>query len=452
MSRTGMIAKTLGIRETAFFARVRAFYRRRQAAAELSHLARETSPQDSTRILAINHFFHGELKALGAALPSFPGVKILPIKPEPFFSEVLHLFPMKVRNAEIEYDSPELAGHRAEARRISRQIFDRIAAVFPFDCVLTPSDSFYWLREFVHVCREKGIPFVVSDKEGTISPASYETHPRAIRKYFPPLADLFLVWSSRQKDFWIKCGVRPETIIITGAARSDAFLNMQRHLPDTVIFFDFDLDAYINTVDWSKTNWEGERSWRELRNAFRHAALRIAKNHPNVKVILKCHPQQTSKGHDLPKLKETPNLQVITGAEISDLMPRAYAVAGFQTTALMEAVMAKIPTFYAAWGDLYETIKPEILPFHDPSYGMRLCQNENEIVEGIGEAISAHGKLPLIPAPGLEIFFERRDGQASARIIGELLKIARQREHLPPDFPDKQGGRSRPINEKRLNK
>ncbi len=413
-----------GIIDSAFIKTARAIYRRRQALTLLHRDVRKFSGSEKTRVLAINHYFQGELKAFEAVAGEFPEVSMLPVAPEPYFSEVLHLFPLEVRTADIEYDHPALSGLRSRAREISRRIFSDITAAYKFDCVISPSDSFYWLREFIEVCKEKGVPFIVADKEGTISPASYKTDPPKIRQYYPPLADHFLVWSDRQRLYWEKAGVAPEQIIITGAARSDIFVNMKRRAPKSVIFFDFDLDAYLNRVDWTGVNWTGRRDWKDLRDAFRRAAARVASDFPGVEVIIKCHPQQLNIELADADLAKLPNVRIIRGAEISELMPDAYAVAGFQTTALMEAALAGIPVFYAAWGELFEYIKPEMLLFHEQGYGMTTCGSEDEVVSGISKAISSKGESTRPDASKLEMFFANHDGNCSRRIITELRRIS----------------------------
>ena len=411
------------LRGTRVWACLRLRYKAAAARRALREAAADPRYAKKDRILVINHCFDGELKALAAALPGFPDAALFAVAPEPFFTPFVYLFPESVSCGQAPYDAPEFAELRRESRELSGELFRQIRTAYPFSAVLTPSDSFYWLREFLLVCRENGIPVIVADKEGTISPRSFESEPLRIKKLFPPLAEWFLVWSGRQREFWLKAGVPAGRIIVTGAARSDLFVNMRRGAPKNVIFFDFDSDAYINVIDWTRTNWDGPKDCHYLRNAFRAAALAVAKEFPEVDVILKCHPQQASFG--LPgAMGGVKNLKVLRGAEISELMPYAYAVAGFQTTALMEAAMAGIPTFYAAWGGLYEVVSPEVLPFHEPGFGMRLCRSGAEIVEGMRGAIAGGGKLPQPDTSALELFFNMRDGNCSKRVIQNVLEIA----------------------------
>lgn len=426
MSLFASLRKSLAqtpLRETRLWAFLRQHYKAVAASSELDRAAKDPRYAKKNRILVINHCFDGEIKALAAALPAFPDTAMFAVAPEPFFTPSVYLFPESISCGREPYDAPQFAELRRKSRELSGKLFRQIRSAYPFDAVLTPSDSFYWLREFLMVCRENKIPVIVADKEGTISPRSFDSEPLRIKKLFPPISDWFLVWSGRQRDFWLKAGVAEERIIVTGAARSDLFVNMKRGAVKNVIFFDFDSDAYINVIDWSKTKWDGPKNWNYLRDAFRAAALAVAKEFPDVEVILKCHPQQAS--FDFPgALGGVKNLKVMRGAEISGLMPYTYAVAGFQTTALMEAVLAGIPTFYAAWGGLYDVVAPEVLPFHEPGFGMFLCRSGADILTGMRKSIINHGTLQLPDSSGLEMFFNMRDGNCAGRVIQNVLKIS----------------------------
>ena len=414
-------------RETRLWHRLRLAYKARLARAELERVAASPEFRRKRRLLIINHHFQGELKALEAARAGFPDVALLALPPEPFFTPLVYLFPQEIRCAREPYDAPRFAPLRKEARRLSRTIYDQIQAVYPFEAVVTPSDSFYWLREFIMVCREGGIPVFVADKEGTISPRSFESEPLRISECFPPISDQYLVWSQRQSDFWKKAGVPGERIKVTGSARSDLFVSMRRKPPENVVFFDFDSDAYINVLDWSRLAWTGERNWHYLRAAFRNAAARVAAEFPRIEVILKCHPQQLSYDSHGSRLASVRNVRIIRGAEVSELLQRSYAVAGFQTTALMEAALARIPVFYAAWGGLFEAVSKEILPFHEPGYGMTLCRSEDAIVDNVRRAIKAGGSLPPPDAAKLALFFHNPDGNCAKRLIQAALDLSSRR-------------------------
>lgn len=408
------------IKQTIIFNKIRGIIRRIQSVNYLKKEVLNLNIKSKYKILIINHFFTGEIKAIKKVKKLYNDIEFLVINPEPHFSEIIHLFPQNIKCAKIPYDSLENKYYRDKSYKISKRIFKDIIKNFNFNCILTPSDSFYWLREFVKICKENKILTIVSDKEGTISPYSFETEPYRIKKLFPPISDYYMVWSKRQKKFWINAGVSENKIIITGSPRSDIFIGKQKKKPNNIIFFDFDLDAYINIIDINKIKYSGEKNWKYLRESLRNCARIIAQKYPDLKIIIKCHPQQTSYDFNNLNFK---NLIIVYGPEISELLSESYAVVGFQTTALMEAALAKIPTFYMAWGELYEILSPYLLPFHEEGFGMTRCFSENEVVENLENVLKNNFNTQKTTYDKLSIFFDYTDGNCAKRLIESIISL-----------------------------
>lgn len=401
----------------------------RRGRAELDRLRAAGRVPAGVRILAINHYFDGELEALSAALRCRDGVSIASITPEPLFSRAVAWFPESVRRAAVPYDDASVEAVRGRYRTFCRSLFRKIRAEYPFDCLITPSDCFYWLREFLTVCQENGVPAIVADKEGMISPRSYESEPARIRALFPPLADWFFVWSERQYQFWCNAGVPAGRIRLTGSARSDLFVNLQLSpSPDTVLVFDFDTDAYINNMDWSEIAWSGDRTWNDFRIGFYRAIAKAAREFPAIRFIVKCHPQQVHT--DLPPvgLEELPNVSIVGGAPrgLPALVAQARAVVGFQTTALVEAALARANVLYAAWGDLYETVADRILPWNENGFGLEWIRSEGLLADRLRELLRA-GPRPASPeAPRLSTYFHQADGGVAGRLLDAAAAVAQR--------------------------
>jgi len=366
-----------GLRRTAMWKLAKIAWNDRRKARALERLPVHNARSSEIRILVINHFFDGEIEALTRQLEGRTDISLLSLTPEPFFSRAVAWFPESIERAEIPYDEPGLETVRARFRSYCERLYEEIAGRFPFQCILTPSDSFYWLREFILVCRRHGIPTIVADKEGTISPRSFAVEPQRIARLFPPIADRFFVWSDRQRRFWIRAGADAAKVAVVGSMRSDLFVNAAAEESKTLLCFDFDLDAYIANMDWAALGWKGERDWAYLRQAVHRVLARVARQHPELQVILKCHPQQVVTDVST-ELLDRPNVFILTGAPrgLPGLIGEAHAVVGFQTTALLEAALAGKPVFYTAWGPLYERMSPHILPWSDPGYGITHVRSE----------------------------------------------------------------------------
>jgi hypothetical protein len=379
------------------------------------------------RILVINHFFDGEIEAMTRLFQSRPDVSILCVTPEPFFTRGVAWFPESVHCAKIAYDAPELEPVRQRFRAYCETLRLEISARFSFDCILTPSDSFYWLREFIVACREQGIPTIVADKEGTISPRSFDVEPLRIKQMFPPISDYFFVWSKRQSAFWLKAGVEHSRIFVVGSMRSDLFATLSPQMPSTLLCFDFDTDAYINNMDWVALGWQGERNWNYLRDAIHRVLLGIATDHPELKIIIKCHPQQVVTDFPTAGLLDQPNVSIVKGVPrgLPAMIADAHAIIGFQTTALLEAALARKPVLYVAWGDLYKLVEPQILPWADSGYGMTWIQSEKQLDEALRRILNrASGDLPVeVDRSRLANYFHQADGHVTERLLDCLEEV-----------------------------
>ncbi|MGA2539153.1 MAG: hypothetical protein ABSF53_24315 [Terracidiphilus sp.] len=418
-----------GLRHTRMWKLAKIGWNDRRKARALERLPARNAHSSEIRILVINHFFDGEIEALTRQLEGQTDISILSLTPEPFFSRAVAWFPESIERAEVPYDDSGLEAVRLRFRKYCEKLFQEINGRFPFQCILTPSDSFYWLREFILVCRRHGIPTLVADKEGTISPRSFAVEPQRITRLFPPIADRFFVWSDRQRRFWIRAGANATQVEVVGSMRSDLFVNAPAGEPRTLLCFDFDLDAYIANMDWTALGWTGERTWADLRHAVHRVLARVARKHPGLQVILKCHPQQVVTGVST-ELLDRPNISILTGAPrgLPGLIADSYAVVGFQTTALLEAALAGKTVFYTAWGPLYERMSPHILPWSDSGYGITHVRSEEELERVLTQAVSSERQPdePTLDRSRLSDYFHQADGHVTERLLGRLAEVVRE--------------------------
>jgi hypothetical protein len=316
---------------------------------------------------------------------------------------------------------------RERYRRYCEKLYDEITAYYPFDCILTPSDSFYWLREFIVVSRRHGVPTIVADKEGTISPRSFEVEPMRIRRMFPPISDYFFVWSERQSSFWQRAGVDPSRIDVLGSMRTDLFQSLSSQKPKTLLYYDFDTDAYINNMDWEAIGWRGERNWNYLRDAIHRVLLHLARKNPQVNIIIKCHPQQVETRFQVAGLTAQPNISIMKGGPrgLPAMVAEAHAVVGFQTTALLEAALAQKPVFYVAWGDLYDMVVPKVLPWSEPGYGMTWIRSESNLETTLQALLRGEISDAILQADRSKLsnYFYQADGHVTERLLNRLIEV-----------------------------
>jgi len=324
-------------------------------------------PIDSTRktILIVNHYYDQDIRALGHANREY---NIVVVDGPRLFNGGKIYFDSEVMQLKAPYDrTPE--NKRAMFRDDCRSIFESLQAKLPFDLIVTASDNFWWIREFIKHARGEGVKTVVLDKEGTRSPYAVEGETERIRKFSPFMSDHLFVWSMRQRKFWNKAGVSDDKITVIGQPRSDLFFKERRREVDRmfpaprplVTLFSYEDTAYIPPAQVSA---EGP-TWRRMKRETHDTFGNLAEAHPEYNFVIKAHPQQS----DLKELRrryDRDNLLVIGGSAVAnELIRRSELIIAFQTTAVIESMMLGKRVLYTAWDEHYPRFAADLLPFHE---------------------------------------------------------------------------------------
>jgi hypothetical protein len=317
-----------------------------------------------------------------------------------------------------------------------------------------PSDTFFYVRAAPAAAHELGIPFIVAQKETTISEHTMRMHAESVRCHAPPLADLMTVCSERHKEFWLRAGGDPERIVVTGQPRFDFYLMPHRWPtrsgsdPPTVLFLSYQADAYHPSEGAAGEVWDQLHRQTE-------AGLHVLAQR-GWRVLIKPHPQQ-SRG-DVQAWRTRAGalwgkqmLLVDADADVRALIVTADVTVGFQTTALLEAMLAGRPAAYTGWDERAAAIGPDLIPFHewddalavvrspealaDTVDGLRGKQFDSEALQR-RRAIAEHYLGPL-------------DGHASDRTLGLVRRaITTWTEGRSPEqlaLRERLCARSRPV-------
>lgn len=389
-------------------------------------------PPGKPALLLINHVFDQDIKALKRANGTFTFVTI--------DARILRdvgggVFPPSVESYSA-YNAPAMAPTRARYRRIVDRFAGRLRTL-GIRAVLAPSDNFFYVRELVPALQERGIPYFVVDKEGTICPAYFTHFARYIRNHCPLIAEHILVWSERQKRFWEESGTAPERITVTGQPRSDFWRQsdrwvtrerlgvpgLRRDVP-LVLFFTYDPWAYTPEYMIER----GEMHWEELRSQTHAALYTFARSHPEVDLVIKAHPQQPDRTvlEEEHRRESLSNVHLAYGAGSSNqLIVNAQVIVGFQSTALIEAMLTDKPIVYTFWGEAKERWANDLIPFHQCP-GIATVGSPAELATVLERTV----RQPTITAPErearnrfLEEYLPNVDGRAAERTLVEIGRL-----------------------------
>ncbi len=391
-----------------------------------------------TKILVFDHFFGLDLDAIRYAARADESIEIGVLTPYPLFAYVRSYLPESATELKGYYqESFERPQQqiRSELVRLLREIKAKLAPLV----FVAPSDQFFWIREFVLACRESRTPFIVLDKEGTITDLYFDVHAMEIKKYVPPICDHVLVWSQRQKEFYLRAGCQEEQITIVGQPRSDYWFNgaMRKQKEElyqsfgipshkkTVLYFDFEDNNYIHP-----SLYEQGLNWRRLLDDVHSVLFEIARNSPDITILFKLHPQASNLEEIRAKVSQTglDNIVVLSGANITnDLIAHSDLVIGSMTTALLDAMLAGKPVIYVFWGNIV-SFKANLLPF-DENRGIDVARSKEEFKRTIEGYIDTDFALENPDVTQYErrkltdVYFYNPDGHVGERVLSKIKEI-----------------------------
>jgi hypothetical protein len=340
--------------------------------------------------------------------------------------KALRVFPPEVAHGLEAYARPELERDRGRYARRLEALLERLFAGRPFDAFVAPSDVFFFLRAAPQACHRLGVPFFVAQKETTISPQTMREHAPRVARWAPPIADHMTVCSERHRQFWLRAGGDPERIEVTGQPRFDYYVGgSARGAPGdpTVLFLSYHVDAY------HPSEGSGEPVWAKLHRETERALWQLAER--GWRVVIKPHPQQLFDQERRRIAGETGRLlgdRVILAGGDEDtrgLIASADVVLGFQTTALLEALIADRPVVYTAWDDEALRLSDELIPFHEWPDLVDVVTDADSLVGTVEAARSRGGRAEAARAR-VEEQLGPVDGRASERTLAAISRCVEE--------------------------
>ena len=217
----------------------------------------------------------------------------------------------------------------------------------------------YWQDETMKLaCTALGVPFVVLCRENYTIPWTVpwmHDHLRKSNFHFEGAG--LAVFSQATKDAFAPGFDNPDDIWITGAPRYDRWLNLQS-LPD-------DAKDHVSLITFNDPGYMAEAVFTEVARIFEHAA-RASKPSP-LTWLVKCK-KRGDRDEVLERLGQVDStaLQFEYDTPLFDLYPRSRAVVGYNSLALLEAMLTDAPVVVPCWGETKPPRKDVLLDYNDP--------------------------------------------------------------------------------------
>ncbi len=372
------------------------------------------------RFLVLEHHFGQDIDALRQAAGDGLELDVMPY--ELLRSEALRILPEEVGAGLEAFTKPELEHARRRYAAILLEILEDRFTSSPFDALVFPSDTFFYVRSAPEAVHALGVPFLVAQKETTISEHTMREHAEQIRRFAPPLADRMTVCSERHKSFWVRAGGARERIVVTGQPRFDFYSHPSQWPADvklgekgsSVLFLSYAVDAY------HPAEGQGAGAWSELHRQTERGLHELARR--GWRVLIKPHPQQSLEAQrewrrNAGELWGRRVFMVDPQADVRPLIVAADVTVGFQSTALLEAMLAGRPVIYTGWDQAATALGEQLISFQEWDREITVVHRAEGLVDAV---TAARGKV----CPG-DVLRSRRE--IAERYLGPLDGMAAKR-------------------------
>jgi len=392
---------------------------------------------NALRIVVLNHAYDQDLQAICEAA-SLGHETIWELSPSVFHKSIHEYLSPRFCDLYHSNESPEQApAIQRYTEEFVRPFVEFLIATTHLDLLLTPSDQFFWFRPVISVLREKGIPVVVQDKEGTTCRTVVDTLAPLLKNNFPPISDRYVYWNETSRAYGNLSGVAPALQTVIGQPRSDYFFMPKRWasrkelgLPEKskiILFFTFCDDVYTRE---GLTHPGTIHPWLELRRDINKVLSGILQKHPDAYLVIKAHPQQPDlkdNRREIKRLIKSKRHVFLTGAASSNqLIVNADVIVGFQSTALLEALTTQKPVIYAGWGKELEKLTSDLIPISD-SKACVIADSPESLKNALERLLQTATPLKETEQTHRKAFIDRffysANGLASRRLLNYLVSL-----------------------------
>jgi hypothetical protein len=362
-----------------------------------------------------------------------------------------HFLPYFIDENNYASCGPEFDKAKLRYRQFVLAMLRKLVRSQRIDAIVSGNFAYVADRELASACKEIGIRFIVLHKENLKTEGRVAFYQRVYAERRGPFTGhKVLVYNQIEHDLQIRAGVVESPNIETvGMPRLDRMHAWRRENSGTVaknriLFFLFSSVTGMPRIT-RKASTPGEVyfedkgddseeiSLERLSDGSCRALLRLAQQNPDISIVVK------SKGR-LRDVNETaalfgvdseaqlpPNLRIVHGGDAMPLIAEASVVAGFNSTALLEAVAAGKP-IVMPW--FAEAELPEVLPYvidlRDIGVGASSPEAfQSELVRVARNPLPVLAELDPAKKRSLNIWTGNHDGQASARTRDAIMRELR---------------------------
>ena len=350
-------------------------------------------------------------------------------------------------------DNDDITARKMAYRRFMIEVCRDLVPRIGVEVAITGNFSFYAEQEFAAALDHLGVPVVAMHKECMKTQGVEPFYEKVYRERKMPFQGrMITTYNEIERRIEINAGiVAAENVVATGAPRLDRFHQWRRdHAGQdqsrdgrpTVLFMSFNErtgcpvlgrrgDKRFEALDpeFEKINWAN------LARNCHHAMIRLAREYPQIQVIIK------SKKHVLAmealntglgeKFEPPENLEILVGGNSFDLIVGCDVICGINSGSMFEALAANVAVVSPHFDEAAETLTAPY--FVDLGEAAGRANSADELVTMMAEkalarpARSRSSELSEASCQALEKWVKNADGKAGERVSEVIMGLVEER-------------------------
>jgi hypothetical protein len=205
-------------------------------------------------------------------------------------------------------------------------------------------------RELHKACKKNNIKFIVCHKECNVFDGEIKYYNKILKNVGEFKGDLITVYNERYKKLLIENKIfDPDKIIVTGMPRADVLFNVKDNNVHHVLVFLISTNRSLKYIFEANTSnkismQESLLNWDSFAQETILAIIEVAKKYPTIKFIFKTKIEkdpQTITQQNIVKNSKLENCKIEHGGFSAKLIKNAKFVIGFNTTGIIESLIAQ---------------------------------------------------------------------------------------------------------------
>ena len=292
-------------------------------------------------------------------------------------------------------------------------------------------------RQLANACNYEGLKFVTLQKECMYSKKSVIEAAKMLQNRLGVYGgSKFITYNQRLADAFVKIGfLDSSTVKVTGCPRLDFCHRLRtekEHTGKDIVFFAIQPDAGVYHLNYlsEKDKISPIMSQRDVPDVWgtvikqvNEAFINLAFKNPSLKFVFKPKPGHEDVQMESLEGRLPPNLEISFVPNSHELLERASVVIGFNSTIVLEAVAAGIPTIVPYIFDKKQKSLTDYL--HEVKNGVQIASNIQEFEELVIKNFHQPFRNDLSEEQVLilENLLGNSDGDASTRLKFTLDEI-----------------------------